>query len=182
MQYLTVRFAFVIAICKHLMLFVWMYGSSGYCAKVMSVLLNCVLVIQFIIFTIFFPTHSSQQLLSNMPIYFHCRPLMNPSIDKNTMQSFLSESEVYYMENGQGAKEVDDFSVGSYCNNLQTGFEVKYLKVVIWRPSMMTSSALLGLCAWNSPVPVNSSRKGQWRGSDAELWCFLWSAPESTIE
>ena len=62
-----------------------------------------------------------------MPTYGPCRYLMNPSIDKNTMQSFLSESEVHYRENGQGAEEVDDFSVGFYFNDLQTGFEVKYL-------------------------------------------------------
>ena len=32
-----------------------------------------------------------------------------------------------------------------------------------WRHQMETFSALLALCAGNSPVPVNSSRKGQWR-------------------
>ena len=33
-----------------------------------------------------------------------------------------------------------------------------------WRHQMETFSALLALCAGNSPVPVNSTHKGQWRG------------------
>ena len=32
-----------------------------------------------------------------------------------------------------------------------------------WRHQMETFSALLALCAGNSPVPVNSLHKGQWR-------------------
>ena len=34
-----------------------------------------------------------------------------------------------------------------------------------WRHQMETLSALLALCAGNSPVPVNSPHKGQWRGA-----------------
>ena len=34
-----------------------------------------------------------------------------------------------------------------------------------WRHQMETFSALLVLCAGNSPVPVNSPHKGQWRGA-----------------
>ena len=34
-----------------------------------------------------------------------------------------------------------------------------------WRHQMETFSALLALCAENSPVPVNSPHKGQWRGA-----------------
>ena len=34
-----------------------------------------------------------------------------------------------------------------------------------WRHQMETFSALLAFCAGNSPVPVNSPRKGQWRGA-----------------
>ena len=37
-----------------------------------------------------------------------------------------------------------------------------------WRHQMETFSALLALCAGNSPVPVNSPHKGQWRGA----WMF----------
>ena len=33
-----------------------------------------------------------------------------------------------------------------------------------WRHQMEAFSALLALCAGNSPVPVNSPHKGQWRG------------------
>ena len=34
-----------------------------------------------------------------------------------------------------------------------------------WRHQMEIFSALLALCARNSPVPVNSPHKGQWRGA-----------------
>ena len=34
-----------------------------------------------------------------------------------------------------------------------------------WRNQMETFSALLALCLGKSPVPVNSPRKGQWRGT-----------------
>ena len=34
-----------------------------------------------------------------------------------------------------------------------------------WRHQMETFSALLAICAGNSPVPVNSPLKGQWRGA-----------------
>ena len=34
-----------------------------------------------------------------------------------------------------------------------------------WRHQMETFSALLATCAGNSPVPVNSPHKGQWRGA-----------------
>ena len=34
-----------------------------------------------------------------------------------------------------------------------------------WRPQMETFSALLALCAGNSPGPVNSPHKGQWSGA-----------------
>ena len=34
-----------------------------------------------------------------------------------------------------------------------------------WRHQMETFSALLSLCAGNSPVPVNSPHEGQWRGA-----------------
>ena len=43
-----------------------------------------------------------------------------------------------------------------------------------WRHQMETFSALLALCAGNSLVTGEFPSQ---RASDAELWCFLWSAP-----
>ena len=40
-----------------------------------------------------------------------------------------------------------------------------------WRHQMEIFSALLALCAGNSPVPVNSPHKGQWRG--ALMFCLI---------
>ena len=54
----------------------------------------------------------------------------------------------------------------------------------IWSPhawchhQMETFSVLLAICAGNSPVLSEFRTKA----SDAELWCFLWCAPEWTVE
>ena len=42
---------------------------------------------------------------------------------------------------------------------------------------METFSMLLALCVGNPPVTC-----GLKKASDAELWCFLWSTPEQTVE
>ena len=42
-----------------------------------------------------------------------------------------------------------------------------------WRHQMETFSALLAICAGNSPVPVNSPHKGQWRG--ALMFSLIWA-------
>ena len=47
-----------------------------------------------------------------------------------------------------------------------------------WRHQLEIFSALLALCAGNSPVTGEFDRWIPGTGaSDAELWCFLWSAP-----
>ena len=43
-----------------------------------------------------------------------------------------------------------------------------------WRHQMETFSALLVLCAGNSPVPVNSPHKGQWRGALMFYLIYAW--------
>ena len=43
-----------------------------------------------------------------------------------------------------------------------------------WRHQMETFSALLALCAGNSPVPVTSPHKGQWRGSVMFSLIYAW--------
>ena len=43
-----------------------------------------------------------------------------------------------------------------------------------WHHQMETFSALLALCAGNSPVPVNSPHKGQWRGSLMFSLIYSW--------
>ena len=43
-----------------------------------------------------------------------------------------------------------------------------------WRHQMETFSALLALCAGNSPVPVNSPHKGQWRGASMFSLICTW--------
>ena len=40
-----------------------------------------------------------------------------------------------------------------------------YQSCAWWRHQMETFSALLAICAGNSPFPVNSPQKGQWRGA-----------------
>ena len=43
-----------------------------------------------------------------------------------------------------------------------------------WRHQVETFSALLALCAGNSPVPVNSPHKGQWRGALVFSLIYVW--------
>ena len=43
-----------------------------------------------------------------------------------------------------------------------------------WRHQMEPFSALLALCAGNSPVPVNSLHKGQWRGVLMFSLMYVW--------
>ena len=43
-----------------------------------------------------------------------------------------------------------------------------------WRHQMETFSALLAICAGNSPVPVNSPHKGQWRGTLMFSFICVW--------
>ena len=43
-----------------------------------------------------------------------------------------------------------------------------------WRHQMETFSALLALCAGNSPVPVNSPHKGQWHGALMFSFICVW--------
>ena len=43
--------------------------------------------------------------------------------------------------------------------------EILSLKITWWRHQMETFSALLAICAGNSPVPGEFPHKGQWRGA-----------------
>ena len=55
------------------------------------------------------------------------------------------------------------------CKYWYTTSLIWYVNILIWwRHQMETFSALLAICAGNSPVPVNSPHKGQWRGA----WMF----------
>ena len=48
---------------------------------------------------------------------------------------------------------------------LNAQFCTSPMAVSWWRHQMETVSALLAICAGNSPLPVNSPHKGQWRGA-----------------
>ena len=52
-------------------------------------------------------------------------------------------------------------------------------RLSLWRHKMEIFSALLVLCAGNLPVTGEFPHT---KASDAELWCFLWSTPEQTVE
>ena len=49
-----------------------------------------------------------------------------------------------------------------------------YYSFTWWRHQMETFSALLALCAGNSPVPVNSPHKGQWLGALMFSFIYAW--------
>ena len=73
-------------------------------------------------------------------------------------------------------------------NNNNIGKQyVKYCSIAWWRHEMETFSALLTVCEGNSRVtgespPPPKKKKKKKKACDAELWCFLWSAPEQTVE
>ena len=50
----------------------------------------------------------------------------------------------------------------------------KHTCISWWRHQMETFSAFLALCAGNSPVPVNSPHKGQWRGALMFSFMYAW--------
>ena len=69
---------------------------------------------------------------------------------------------------------------GFYCNLLCCGCIIRWcrlleLRTISWRHQMETFSALLAICAGNSPVTGEFPAQ---MASDADLWCHLWSPPE----
>ena len=84
---------------------------------------------------------------------------------------FHYESEtvswLYYLYNGCPIPEKTTFIL-SWGPGRISG----YIFLAWWRHQMETFSPLLAICAGNSPVPGEFPHKT----SDAELWCFLWSA------
>ena len=66
----------------------------------------------------------------------------------------------------------------SKCNNNVTIHPHSHahgsLLISWWRHQMETFSALLALCAGNSPVPVNSPHRGQWRGALMFSFIYAW--------
>ena len=52
-----------------------------------------------------------------------------------------------------------------FANRVYNWIHFPRLTLSWWRHQMETFSALLALCAGNSPAPVNSPHKGQWRGA-----------------
>ena len=67
---------------------------------------------------------------------------------------------------GKG-ESVESPHKGSIMRSFNVSFCLAYTnsRVSWWRHQMETFSALLTICAGNSPVPVNSPHKGQWRGA-----------------
>ena len=61
------------------------------------------------------------------------------------------------------------------CNETENEFIlVQHAAVAWWRHQMETFSALLALCAGNSPVQVTSPHKGQWRGALMFSLVYAW--------
>ena len=100
-----------------------------------------------------------------------------PGILSIRWSSHLSEDDVRWsISTLRGFKKMirPCHSSGHWCNSFMhvLSHTVKSLSLVLWwRHQMEIFSALLALCAGNSPV-LNSPRKGQWRGA----LMFLWSA------
>ena len=68
-----------------------------------------------------------------------------------------------------------DFNTLGVKNFITSSSQLRTLETW-WRHEMDTFSTLLALCEGNLPVTGGFL----WKASDAELWCFLWSAPEQS--
>ena len=66
------------------------------------------------------------------------------------------------------------YHVQEYGVLLSTEEQHEHHEETWWRHQMETFSALLALCAGNSPVPVNSPHKGQWRGALMFTFIYAW--------
>ena len=62
------------------------------------------------------------------------------------------------------AKHINQWAIMQTCSREQSW----------WRHQMEKFSALLVLCAGNSPAPVNSPHKGQWRGALMFSLIYAW--------
>ena len=109
----------------------------------------------------------TQTLLMDDTVHqLYCTSLYYPkcSLDDNLFssqsecyfRSFYISVWIYYMI---FPEKVSKYSTQSVTECIQGP-----LCATWWRHQMETFSSLLALCAGNSPVPVNSSHKGQWRG------------------
>ena len=107
--------------------------------------------------------------------YSHCkRTTGNVAVVSNIETKFVNQGCTYDDKSIRPCYNLVNDASGGICTNINT----LRLDLSWWRHQMETFSALLAICAGNSAGPVNSPHKGQWR----ELWCFLWSVLEWTIE
>ena len=109
--------------------------------------------------------------------------IIDPKIDYlGSMGKGDFESEGYFFGR---QPTIHMYTAGTYCFNYISAVFGGFWRCIYpfclrtwvtwWRHQMETFSALLAICAGNSPVPGDFPRT---KASDAELWCFLWYAPE----
>ena len=104
------------------------------------------------------------------------KPLIN--IDSQTTMTFcwrpcMYNSKINCQHGHESLTLICSLSPNSmHIGKIQTTDKTGYLVALLecfphswWRHQMEPFSALLALCAGNSPVPVNSPHKGQWRGA-----------------
>ena len=80
------------------------------------------------------------------------------------IQIYLIYSPIYFRYASMAQQSNRKFAPAQWIT-LQDIVVDDWYQITWWRHQMETFSALLALCAGNSPSPVNSPHKGQWRGA-----------------
>ena len=110
-----------------------------------------------------------------------CNMLIGPTIDR------LLEQGICLIANGFNVLCANECQVWPRIHQ-EIAWEVGHLKSLVYTDTLLgswprvsncyyddvTFSALLALCAGNSPAPVNSPHKGQWRGALMFSFIYAW--------
>ena len=93
----------------------------------------------------------------------HMRAISHQLLEISIVNTSLRIIDLSWHPFFPGTNELISASVASH--TLYQRRQWLDISVSRWRHQMKTFSALLALCAGNSPVTVNSPHKGQWRGT-----------------
>ena len=95
---------------------------------------------------------------------------MNTEIQTNTGQCWAAVVTAHLRDLNHKHKDTRTAFIDDMSHKICTWFVV----ATWWRHQMEAFSALMAICAGNSPVPVNSPHKGQWRGAIMFSLICIW--------
>ena len=133
---------------------------------------------KFIIRSLFMSTvmsHGSHGVSNHRQLQGFFNSFFSSMIDETSKLNFTTPSWGNLVKTGEFSSQ------SQWCGKISMTWRHKYFNRHVWirarlwwRHRMETCSALLALCAENSPV---TGEFPNGKASDAKLWGFLWSAP-----